>query len=246
MTPEIQKLINILQTSETLHQLIPSIRRITLLETLYLCPTNENAYNIFLENLSTSPYIPENNKNKLADLVLKNELNLLAILLKCNRRPVENNRLVSFKKMVLSIFVKSKKIKSLDSNKKKYLGACITHSISIEQLKELTINSLETSIIFSNEEKNLVANDVFDNRFDLLLLSNRFDCEEIPRINSQENVTEELDECPICLGNSVASVKLPCQHVFCHECIHKWAQQNSNPECPLCRQLFNTDNIQPL
>ena len=75
MTPEIQKLINILQTSEIIYHLIPSIRRITLLETLYLCPNNENAYNIFLENLSTSPYIPENSKNKLADLVLRNELN---------------------------------------------------------------------------------------------------------------------------------------------------------------------------
>ena len=56
--------------------------------------------------------------------------------------PNNYNRLVSFKKMVISIFTKSEKIRSLDVNRKKYLGACITHSISIEQLKELTINLL--------------------------------------------------------------------------------------------------------
>lgn len=241
MTIEIKKLIHILYTSEKLFFLIPYVRRITLIETLLLCSKNEEAYNIFLDNLSTSPFIPENEKNKLADLVFSNQFNILNSLLECKRKPEKYNRLDSFKRMVLGIFIKSSKIKKLDSLKKHNLGLCITNSISIEELKQLTLSSLESSKIFTNEEKELVANDILDNRFDLLLLPNRFDCEEIQRINYKKD-TFELDECPICLGENDANIKLTCQHLFCKDCIMQWAEKSRNLDCPLCRTSFNSVN----
>ena len=120
---------------------------------------------------------------------------------------------------------------------------------AFQVFKFSSVTSLQTSEIFNNEARNLVANDIFDNRFDLLLLPNRFDCEEVSRINNQDIVEElpttpELDECPICLGTSEVDSKLPCQHLFCKSCIQRWANQSL--ECPLCRRSFSLEDITDL
>lgn len=246
MTEQIQQLINIMSTSVVLYRLIPYVRRITLIETLRTTENIEQAYNIFLENLSTSPYIPENQKNELADMVFRQDLNSLYSLLRCSQTVNTVDKLSSFREMVLAIFSKSKKIQLISSEKRQFLGASIIHSLSIEGLKQLALTALETSEVFNNEARNLVANDIFDNRFDLLLLPDRFDCEEVNRLNNQDTIEEipttpELDECPICLGTSEVDSKLPCQHLFCRSCIQRWANQSL--ECPLCRRSFSLEDI---
>ena len=246
MTEQIQQLINIMSTSVVLYRLIPYVRRITLIETLRTTENIEQAYNIFLENLSTSPYTPENQKNELADMVFRQDLNSLYSLLRCSQTVNTFDKLSSFREMVLAIFSKSKKIQLISSEKRQFLGASIIHSLSIEGLKQLALTVLETSEVFNNEARNLVANDIFDNRFDLLLLPDRFDCEEVNRLNNQDTIEEipttpELDECPICLGTSEVDSKLPCQHLFCRSCIQRWANQSL--ECPLCRRSFSLEDI---
>ena len=54
----------------------------------------------------------------------------------------------------------------------------------------------------------------------------------------KENVFKEK-HCPVCLENFVATkamVKLPCAHIFHHECIEKWFDQRLS--CPLCQKTF--------
>ena len=46
-------------------------------------------------------------------------------------------------------------------------------------------------------------------------------------------------ECVICLENPVVRGKInSCDHVFCFECIQKWAKQENT--CPLCKERFKT------
>ena len=246
MNEEIQQLTNIMSSSVVLYRLIPYVRRITLMETLRATQNIEQAYNILLENLSTSPYIPENQKNELAEMVFRQDLNSLCTLLRCNQSVNTVDKLTSFREMVLAIFTKSKKIQLISNQKKQFLGTSIIHSLSIEGLKQLALTSLQTSEIFNNEARNLVANDIFDNRFDLLLLPDRFDCEEVSRINNQDIIEElpstpELDECPICLGTNEVDCRLPCQHLFCKSCIQRWGNQSL--EYPLCRRSFSLENV---
>ena len=40
--------------------------------------------------------------------------------------------------------------------------------------------------------------------------------------------------CPICMEDSHENIKLPCNHVFCAQCIKKWLLKNKNT-CPNCR-----------
>ncbi len=59
--------------------------------------------------------------------------------------------------------------------------------------------------------------------------------------------------CSICLQNisrkNEVSIDI-CKHVFCYNCIIKWHEINSNitnylfhAKCPICRRLFNKENI---
>ena len=49
-------------------------------------------------------------------------------------------------------------------------------------------------------------------------------------------MADEFD-CSICLeedGECVVAVQLPCSHVFCEACMHKWRKHSNT--CPLCRK----------
>ncbi|XP_077970739.1 uncharacterized protein LOC144425174 [Styela clava] len=66
-------------------------------------------------------------------------------------------------------------------------------------------------------------------------------------VQAQEAV-EELLECTICTNPYEASgprtpKMLPCQHVFCLDCIKKIAD-GGNLVCPICRAIHNIDAIQ--
>ena len=48
---------------------------------------------------------------------------------------------------------------------------------------------------------------------------------------------EEVDECPVCLGEQDTSLKLPCGHKLCSSCASSWLARNAS--CPLCRAPAN-------
>lgn len=234
----INNVIKILVTSKTLKDAIPYVRRLALLETILQTNNIEFANNVFLENLLSSPYIPDEHKNNLAELVFSSQWTLLFHMLKCDNYldEININKFRSFQQMVITIFTKSKKIARITNDKRMQLGRGILCQTSIEGLKELALRSLETSEVFDNDARNLVANDIIDNRYDLLLLPDRFDCEDYQRKND-----DDLEECPICLGLNRLDTKLPCGHKFCRSCIESWGQQNT--QCPMCRADFNISQI---
>merc|ERR1712196_181177 len=105
-----------------------------------------------------------------------------------------------------------------------------------------------------------------DDRYDLLLLPDRFHCDEKPRQYSEaqhsgQQTAEDRDYgCPICLGTNMVDRRLPCGHTMCHTCLDQWATrtwiqgsgwiQSSGSEfsCPLCRassSLRQTQVIDP-
>jgi len=246
-TIEINDLIYIMSTSVVLYNLLPYVRRIALIETLRATTNTDQANHIFLENLSTSPYVPEEQRNELAELVYTHDLYSLYSRLECDENATLNNddRVRSFREMVVTIFTKSKKIQYISDERRQQLGRAILSQTSIEGLKELALNALETSEVFNNDDRNMVANDIFDNRYDSLLLPNRFDCEELQRqtgpVQQIEDI-QELDECPICLGTNEIDSQLPCNHKFCRSCIESWAE-SGNGKCPLCRREFSVEEI---
>ena len=118
---------------------------------------------------------------------------------------------------------------------------------NVDELKHIALSGLETSNVFDNTSRNLIANDIIDNRYDLLLLHDRFDCDVIPRIVTNSDIIEneeDTNECPICLGASTVDCFLPCNHAFCRVCIENWSSRNNTqPNCPLCRQSYTLDDI---
>ena len=80
----INNVIKILVTSKTLKDAIPYVRRLALLETILQTNNIEFANNVFLENLLSSPYIPDEHKNNLAELVFSSQWTLLFHMLKCD------------------------------------------------------------------------------------------------------------------------------------------------------------------
>ena len=133
------KLITILNTSNLLTRLLPHVRKITLVETLKSANNLEQSYHIFLENLSSSPYLPNDEKNNIADLVLMKELDSLSKLLKCNDNcpnQVIGSPIQTFREMMLTIFSKSKKIMKINEVRKKRIASVILNGNSINSLKE--------------------------------------------------------------------------------------------------------------
>ena len=241
----------LLKTSAYLRRAIPLVRRRALEETL----RNSNyktGIDILLENISGSPYIPDSQKEDLANLLLEQQWTQLKEILQCIEMddvPIDTS---SFQKMVLAIFLKSKKIGQLPLERKVRIGEAILQSNSVEYLKELAISSLESSETMDEPRRERIANAIFDERYDLLLLPDYFDCDEVPRkrtVHSQEQSSpsipeEQEQECPICLGTNPVDSQLSCGHQFCHSCLNSWSQRQNT--CPLCRRQVSWEQISHL
>jgi len=51
---------------------------------------------------------------------------------------------------------------------------------------------------------------------------------------------EYLQKCPICLEVPRAPKIMPCQHIYCHDCINQLVTAGSGrPQCSLCRSTFS-------
>ena len=236
-------LIVLLKTSAYLKAAIPLVRRRALEETLQHS-NYETGIHIFLENISDSPYISDPQKEQLANLVFEQRWTELKEILQCieiDDIPFDRG---SFQKMVLAIFLKSKKIRELPIERKIQIGEAILQSNSVDYLKGLAISCLESSETLDEPRRERIANAIFDGRYDLLLLPDYFDCDEVPRkrtVHSQEQASpsipeeqEEEEECPICLGTNPVNSQLSCGHQFCHRCLNSWSQRQNT--CPLCRR----------
>uniref|UniRef100_A0A3B1IDY4 RING-type domain-containing protein n=1 Tax=Astyanax mexicanus TaxID=7994 RepID=A0A3B1IDY4_ASTMX len=58
---------------------------------------------------------------------------------------------------------------------------------------------------------------------------------------------EQQIQCSVCLGGFTDPVILPCEHLFCRQCILKHLQENKNPfreaRCPDCRNTFRQEDL---
>lgn len=237
--------MEILSTSSLLTLAIPHVRQLALLETLRRCPTYEAAKQICLENIAGSPYIPDEQKNGIVELVLFEQLNELRQKLQCRGTPrLDVPEWVMFRHMVVQLFTRSRKIHALPQDRRCQLGAQMHAATSIEGLKELAMNSLEHSTILTVHDRQQIANDLWDDRYDLLLLPDRFDCDEKPRQRpemqhgrEQAADTDDDDECPVCLGTHKVDRRLQCGHRICHTCLDQWSARSGGSQftCPMCR-----------
>jgi hypothetical protein len=238
-------MVVLLKRSSMLRRSLPEVRILCLLNTLQRLDPDA-AVTAFLENMASSPYIPPESKDALAMLVLTHEWEALEQAIGCEADEGETeSEFVLFRKMVIAVFSRSKVVARTTEERRRTLGAAIHSQQSIEELKELAIQALTTSKEFVGEMRDKVVNDIFDDRYDHLLLADRFDCEEVTRIAishpDTETPEESVHECPVCLGVAVADVTLPCQHQFCGDCIRDWASRE--PTCPMCRQGFSINII---
>ncbi len=56
-------------------------------------------------------------------------------------------------------------------------------------------------------------------------------------------MTENYNECPICLNNARLPVATKCGHVFCWECIKNWVNVRRKMECPICKNGINLNEV---
>ncbi len=186
-----------IEHSVTLHATLPSVRKRALIETISAAVDGNTAFQLLIETLSGSPYIPDESKAQLAEMAMMGEWDALSKALKCDLANVDNEGGADaldeealfhrFRQMVVTIFSRSKKVQDgLPDARKRALGNAIFNCISIEQLSELTLQSLQTSQIFDDDARMRIANDMLDCRYDLLLLPDRFDCEDQRRQHWKE------------------------------------------------------------
>eukprot|EP00746_Dinoflagellata_sp_MGD_P000166 gnl/MRDRNA2_/MRDRNA2_100293_c0_seq1.p1 gnl/MRDRNA2_/MRDRNA2_100293_c0~~gnl/MRDRNA2_/MRDRNA2_100293_c0_seq1.p1 ORF type:complete len:305 (+),score=38.08 gnl/MRDRNA2_/MRDRNA2_100293_c0_seq1:87-1001(+) len=252
--PHILMLMEMLQTSSILRSVIPSVRQMALFESLRMCSTFEAAKQLVIENMAGSPYIPDELKNKLVDLVLLEQWEELQEILQCQRAahmstPTDFQRhalptnFQMFRAMVVQMFSRSRKIKALPEARRFQLGSTMHSITTIEGLKEFAFHSLEQARTLTAQDRQRIANDLLDNRYDLLLLPDRFDCDEKPRQRPeaqpgrQQGAEADDDECPICLGTNVVDRELQCGHRICGCCLDQWVSRSGGSQfsCPMCR-----------
>ena len=141
----------------------------------------------------------------------------------------------------MAIYTNSRTMASIGIKNKRKLSKKIHSASSIDEIIKTVLNSLEsTKPILDHALRRGIKDVIQRKRFDLLLLPQYFDCEEVPRLkvaDEEEGNEEEEDhiDCAICLYRiqEVAMSRLSCNHSFCTECIQLWMEQNLT--CPTCR-----------
>ena len=90
-------------------------------------------------------------------------------------------RFSRFRDMVVLIFTRSRKVQQLSEERRRQIGEAIHSCSTTEGILEIALVSLRQSTLFDDHARSMIANDIFDGRYDLLLLPDRFDCDELPR-----------------------------------------------------------------
>lgn len=246
-----QQLVDMLRTSTMLTRALPRPRQLALIESGRAAASVQAIKAIVIDNTCGSPFLPDDQKDGLVELVLAEQWDALRKALRCPASatlfaadPHPLQRFAEFRQMVVSIFIRSKKIQSLPPQRRQQLGSAIHRAPNKEQLLAVAFGALVNAQTLDAAGREHVANDILDGRFDRLLLPDRLDCDERPRQhvssagNGAAEEEEEEDECPICLGVSQAQHALPCGHKFCQACIKDWAASNLRAgrfTCPCCR-----------
>jgi len=154
-----------------------------------------------------------------------------------------------FRDMVVQIFTKSRKLQGLPSERRRALGNALHTASSMHQIHEIALTALSASVLFDETSRGTIANDILDRKYHLLLLPDRFDCED-QSCNSPdrphqsvETVKGEEDalECPICLGTNNVNSRTSCNHLFCRTCISEWVA--SHDSCPTCRAALTMSGV---
>lgn len=261
VVPLRQRLMRILLTSTALHRILPEVRLRALIETASAQESDDSVRAVVVETLCNSFILSEEKKAEVVEHCLNEDWNELADSLNCSPQSFETYGNLSdasfdrFRAMVVNIFSRSRKVQSLPVSRIRQLGALLHSTTSVDQLMELTIKSLQESIVFSVTDKEAVMNDILDKRYDLLLLPNRFDCDNSDQSrhrdvmiavqegqsSSLRNQNQELEsECPVCLGVEVVDTRTPCGHEICMPCLQDWCRVNGEPcPCPICRETFS-------
>ena len=56
-------------------------------------------------------------------------------------------------------------------------------------------------------------------------------------------MSQNFNECPICLGNARLPVATKCGHIFCWECIKNWVNVKGKYECPICKSGIKLNEV---
>eukprot|EP00545_Synedropsis_sp_CCMP1620_P000073 CAMPEP_0119004284 /NCGR_PEP_ID=MMETSP1176-20130426/1055_1 /TAXON_ID=265551 /ORGANISM="Synedropsis recta cf, Strain CCMP1620" /LENGTH=257 /DNA_ID=CAMNT_0006955971 /DNA_START=55 /DNA_END=825 /DNA_ORIENTATION=+ len=227
---------------------VPKLRKDAHRESCRVVHSEDALKDIFLDAMCGSPYFSESQKQKLANAVLRGAwLKLLPLLGVTDAHgeplffdsvsPQEEGRdrmsttsllMSEFKYMAVQIFLKSRKIRLLTRKRKQKLGAALLRCTTREGLVEFLLQSLHESQVLCIATRKRIANDVLDGNFHRLLLEDRFDCDEEPRLDLQagfmkENEDEDEDEeCIICFFPFNERTLANCEHTFCQDCIEDW------------------------
>merc|ERR1711964_212389 len=159
--------------------------------------------------------------------------------------------------MVLAIFSTSRIIKRVPLARRRLMGGGIHKARSKDEARQVAVKALETSKVFKTQEvRDLIANDIFEERYDQLLLPSRLDCDTkrrhrtgpvaapaaaaprkkkpaLPPAEDGEEASEERAGCGICLGENPVCARLRCGHEFCKTCIFGWTMKVGKT-CPRC------------
>ena len=56
-------------------------------------------------------------------------------------------------------------------------------------------------------------------------------------------MSENYNECPICLNNARLPIVTKCGHIFCWECIKGWVKTKGKSECPICKERIKLEEV---
>jgi len=258
--------VNLMNTSVKLRIALPKARRLALQETVRAAPTIDAAVDILMQNVNDSPYIPKPMKEKISQMLFPvRQYDNFRKALGCtapNNHKFESEY-SQFRDMVLAVFSSSRIIKRVPLSRRRLMGGGIHKARNKDELRQVAVKALETSKVFKTQGvRDRIANDIFEERYDQLLLPSRLDCDTrrrhravaaptatalrktkptLPHASKTNSESAEDDEeafqgragCGICLGENPVCARLRCGHEFCKTCIFGWTMKVGKT-CPRC------------